>query len=896
MDIHIAAAKARRLQQRHESRIAESPGVSAAPSVRGTAHLDAPPTDDQLATASTEPEMEALVELKDPNRDVPGLKITKKLRCCAIARIPISKLDSILKDDNVVSVEANRTLSTKLDFSVASIGASELGRFGYSGANCIVGAYDYELDPTHPCFRNDDGTTRILSLWNQSALSGTPPAGEEIGAEYTREAIDQLLQQHPGSGAANRIYGPKSFLDSHGTHVMGIAAGNGRGLGTQPGVSPESPIVFVDPKYERSDDDDRIRLEHDESVLGVVFSSDSAQLGTVTHQSVQLWDVATAKVIKRLDGIRGPHLRLPANAPPLLIGTDDDFNEWIWEFASGRKITQLEEASLLTLKAVGLRRSTLAGSDYNSTSVGLWDLQTGGKRGMLDANQGIVSALDFSPDGSHLAVGYATGTVVLWECENATEVKRLTGHSNKVNSIAFAPNGQLLVTASDDESVRLWDVGTGNEVRTLTHPVPSNNGASASVIFSRDGKMLATDIGIDTVVWDVQQWSPIKILERASAFTSGTIDFSPDGEQIAIADEIYSLVASHTEHNLGNSINMIRALDYMLRIADDLNKPVVINLSLGENNGPNDGSTLLEMEMDAMLTEKAGRCIVIAAGNEGDTPIHTSFDLNAAGDVHEFRVSYSGDSGEVHLWSEAPLRVTMHSPSQSDFGPYENGDTVNLPNSQGIVSSHPHRDRFHFIFDANKNAEDGEWKFSVEAVAATKVHVWVKAISYFDRIEVVDGDTDYTLNSIATGQHTIAVGARNGQSKEVGDMASFSSVGPTVEQIPKPNISAPGSQISAPKDRTATAPNEEVVRMTTMKSGTSMAAPHVAGAAALLLSALEDRGLPRLSIERTVDLIQRSGGNQWDPQAGFGDINLPRLFKLAGLPLGEDTSSDCKQA
>lgn len=72
----------------------------------------------------------------------------------------------------------------------------------------------------------------------------------------------------------------------------------------------------------------------------------------------------------------------------------------------------------------------------------------------------------------------------------------------------------------------------------------------------------------------------------------------------------------------GNTVTLLEAMDYIFNIAGD--RPCVINISLGLNGGPHDGTTLVEQGIDALVTAKPNRAIVIAAGNFYDTGIHAS--------------------------------------------------------------------------------------------------------------------------------------------------------------------------------------------------------------------------------------------------------------------------------
>ena len=66
------------------------------------------------------------------------------------------------------------------------------------GKGILIACIDSGLDYTHPDFRNEDGSTRILRLWDQSIL-GNPPKGYRIGSEYTQEQINRALEANPAS-------------------------------------------------------------------------------------------------------------------------------------------------------------------------------------------------------------------------------------------------------------------------------------------------------------------------------------------------------------------------------------------------------------------------------------------------------------------------------------------------------------------------------------------------------------------------------------------------------------------------------------------------------------------------------------------------------------------------
>lgn len=111
------------------------------------------------------------------------------------------------------------------------------------GRGVILGIIDSGIDYTHPDFRNEDGSTRILSLWDQT-IKGNPPIGFSQGTEYSREQINEALLA-PTSEETFAIV-PSSDEVGHGTAVAGVAGGNGRlSNGREVGVAPGAEFIIV---------------------------------------------------------------------------------------------------------------------------------------------------------------------------------------------------------------------------------------------------------------------------------------------------------------------------------------------------------------------------------------------------------------------------------------------------------------------------------------------------------------------------------------------------------------------------------------------------------------------------------------------------------------------------
>lgn len=123
-------------------------------------------------------------------------------------------------------------------------------RFSLFGQGVFVAVIDSGIDYTLADFCNTDGTTRIRALWDQSLRpreGEKPPEGYAVGVEYTEEMINEALKaQTPAE--RGRLVASRD-TSGHGTAVAGIAAGNGRGAGTDyrryAGVAPESGLLVV---------------------------------------------------------------------------------------------------------------------------------------------------------------------------------------------------------------------------------------------------------------------------------------------------------------------------------------------------------------------------------------------------------------------------------------------------------------------------------------------------------------------------------------------------------------------------------------------------------------------------------------------------------------------------
>jgi len=159
------------------------------------------------------------------------------------ARCPLGLLNALLSIPGIERVEIAERCEPVLDLSAVDTGVSTVRIVspptfsGQTGAGILIGDVDTGIDLTHADFQHPDGTTRLVSVWDQS-VTITPPAGFTYGSEWTPAQIN--------SGASTEI-----DEEGHGTHVLGIAGGDGSATGsgepafTYVGVAPEADLCMV---------------------------------------------------------------------------------------------------------------------------------------------------------------------------------------------------------------------------------------------------------------------------------------------------------------------------------------------------------------------------------------------------------------------------------------------------------------------------------------------------------------------------------------------------------------------------------------------------------------------------------------------------------------------------
>lgn len=363
---------------------------------------------------------------------------------------------------------------------------------------------------------------------------------------------------------------------------------------------------------------------------------------------------------------------------------------------------------------------------------------------------------------------------------------------------------------------------------------------------------------------------------------------------------------------------VVHALEYLTNIAvNELKLPISINISLGTNGHAHDGSDAASRWIDNELL-LPGRAVTVAAGNAGqDSPlasddlgfvmgrIHTSGKIKAQGLTEDIQWCVIGNGftdvseNELEIWYPCQDRfsIQVRPPGQDWTREVRANEFIeNMQLGDGSFIS-IYNDLYHpanglnclaVYLSPNFNPKQivpiksGVWQVRIkgEEVRNGEYHAWIERDdprplgpigeqrdlwnfpSFFSEFSNVD---DTSISSLACARNVISVGNLDHAIEKVN---VSSSQGPTRDKRTKPEVIAPGTNITAAKGFAG--PDELWISMT----GTSMAAPVVCGVAAQMLSVeskLTSSQIQGIMVRTSVPLPGTD--YEWKNDRGFGMIN-----------------------
>ena len=320
--------------------------------------------------------------------------------------------------------------------------------------------------------------------------------------------------------------------------------------------------------------------------------------------------------------------------------------------------------------------------------------------------------------------------------------------------------------------------------------------------------------------------------------------------------------------------NLISALDYLKNLATSMGKPIVVNLSLGSQNGAHDGTDPLELAIDNFTDTAAGRIVVVASGNENGDNLHkriplagnatTSINMqvptasaSTSTDVFQFTL-YANDTSTLSASVTAPDGTQATSLSNNGTAVFGGKARVYLSN---YIDPESGDRKVQVYVTRTTTATDvsGAWAISLTNTTANSLTIdgWLDTKGDdFLNTTLTGGDSNYLVGTPGSATKAITVGAYmakldwyggtstgyagyNYTSGNQEAICAFSSIGPRRDNVLKPDITANGqavvSCLSSDSGLANSDPYMVVNGLYRVEQGTSMATPAVAGCVALLL-------------------------------------------------------------
>ena len=386
---------------------------------------------------------------------------------------------------------------------------------------------------------------------------------------------------------------------------------------------------------------------------------------------------------------------------------------------------------------------------------------------------------------------------------------------------------------------------------------------------------------------------------------------------------------------------IIDAYRYIFEYAASQKKPAVTNLSWGMHTGPHDGTSVFDKAVETLSGK--GKIIVGANGNDGGNQMHVT--ANLKGDtaytflLDRNRRDYREESVYCDFWGAPGEDLGLNVSMFDTLGNLLIQEPVVFASSGSVVKRMVIKgsDTLQYTFSCQKSyvnnqkpnilvmltsSNSAKCRLRLGITGSGTVHGWNSGQVYrwtsglfIDKVKGNDYSGKY-LSGIAsgsmgenggTGKQTLSVGSYVNRNNwidfsgtyraqnwlKVGEISGFSSRGPTPDGRMKPDISAPGQMVASAVNNKQFAPwmdentlyksqfNGET-QFWTMFSGTSMAAPHVAGVVALMLEANPSLNLNEVrQILRTTSIKDILTGNDSNNSYGHGRINALEAVKMA---------------
>lgn len=241
----------------------------------------------------------------------------------------------------------------------------------------------------------------------------------------------------------------------------------------------------------------------------ITFSPDGKTLAVSDDTATKLLKVTTGQVLRIYEDIKAFYGLTFTSDSKMMLVIGSYGRLYMRDVATDQKLEKKEQLISNSCKHSSSGTSkdgrTIALACDDGT-IKLWDLVLEKEIQTFKGYAKSVASLALSPDGKTIALGRDDSLISLWNLATG-ELRNFAGHALKVGSIAFSPDGKTIASEEESGVIKLWNALTGQEIRTI-RKVTENLTSNLSVVFSRDGKLVASlktedEDGNFIKLWDV---------------------------------------------------------------------------------------------------------------------------------------------------------------------------------------------------------------------------------------------------------------------------------------------------------------------------------------------------------------------------------------------------------
>jgi len=258
-------------------------------------------------------------------------------------------------------------------------------------------------------------------------------------------------------------------------------------------------------------------------------------------QLVVVWNVLTGKEVIRFMAPRpaqnGGREAVAVSEGTLAIGLEDGGTS-LWDLATGKErrlatnhISNEKGQGYGTFAVAFTPDGTILVTGGRDGVVKLWEVATGRHLRSLERHYSWVESLAVSPDGQMIASSGQDGIIRLWNTRTGADACPQPGHHAAVLWTALSPDGRIAITAGLDSSVRWWDASSGRELRANC-----SHGPLHGLAISPDGEWVVASVNERRLqTWKVATGRETTNAELREGFKAERLLFTPDGRHLATA-------------------------------------------------------------------------------------------------------------------------------------------------------------------------------------------------------------------------------------------------------------------------------------------------------------------------------------------------------------------------